>query len=210
MKKPKPKQNKAPKAYTPRFSALGWNYYSRGNRIPNSYTTEELQQIVRKASKAANQRIRTIEKKGLKSYAVQMMQKQTGRTRFSESTKKSSREELIRRFVDLREFMSAQTSTVGGIKKHHAAIINTYMAQGFDGTEEELEFLLSKYFGSQMEKFYGSTIIQRLIIENDRESLSDYYKTWIEEQRKESAGEETDSKAQGRALIRMIQRRAKK
>lgn len=204
------KQDKPPKAYSPRFQALGWDYYSRGNRPPSSYTTEELQKIVRKASKAANQRIRTIERSGMKSAALYLMQRQTGKKRFSERVKSKSRQELVKQFVYLREFVGAQTSTITGIKAHRTAIINTYMARGFNGTEEELEFLLNKYIGSQMSKFYGSTIVYQMIIENDRASLEDYYKTWIEEQRKEAAGEETDDRAQGRALIRMIKRKAKK
>lgn len=204
------KQDKPPKAYSPRFQARGWDYYSHGNRTPSSYTTEELQKIVRKASKAANQRIRTIERSGMKSAALYLMQKQTGKTRFSERVKSKSRQELVKQFVYLREFVGAQTSTITGIKAHRTAIFSTYMAQGFNGTEEELEFLLTKYFGSQMTKFYGSTIVHRMVIENDRANLEDYYKTWIEEQRKEAAGEETDDKVQGRALIRMIKRKAKK
>ena len=66
-KKQPEKVQSAPSPYTPRFERLGWEYYAPGANSPMQYTDEELRRIVRKAAKAANQRIRGIEKAGAQS-----------------------------------------------------------------------------------------------------------------------------------------------
>lgn len=42
-----------------------WTAYAPGSKAPQQYSEEELRGIVKKAAKAANTRLRTLEKKGL-------------------------------------------------------------------------------------------------------------------------------------------------
>lgn len=194
--------------YKGRFSRLSWNYYAPGEKPAAQYTDEELRRIVRKAAKAANQRIRGLEKSGLKSSAYELMKAQAqGKTRFKERTAKQTRGELMSEFTRLREFMTAQTSTVKGVKQHRKNVYNAYVKAGFKGSIEDFEWYIQKYMTTEMTKFYGSDILYQMITENKRESLEDYFNTWVEEQRKEEAGESTDKYARGRALLRMLKRR---
>lgn len=209
-KKQPEKVQGAPSAYTPRFERLGWEYYAPGANPPMQYTDEELRRIVRKAAKAANQRIRGIEKAGVKSAALKSaMANMDGKSRFKERVKTQTRAELMREFVVLREFMTSQTSTVKGVNERLEKLYKTYMAAGFNGTQEELEFYIEKYLSQAMAKFYGSDVLHQLITENRREDLDDYFRTWKEEQRKEETGEDLDPYAQGRALLRMLHRKGK-
>ena len=132
-----------------------------------------------------------------------------GKTRFKERAKTQTRAELMREFVVLREFMTSQTSTAKGVKERLEKLYKTYMAAGFNGTQEELEFYIEKYLSQAMVKFYGSDVLYQLIAENRREDLDDYFRTWKEEQRKEETGEDLDPYAQGRALLRMLHRKGK-
>ena len=78
------------------FQAYGWAVFSKGNKAPNQYTTYELRQIVKRASKAANQRLRKLEAAGVDKWAYKSAQKALGdnRKRYWERTDKRSREEL--------------------------------------------------------------------------------------------------------------------
>ena len=62
------------------YQVHDWPTYAPGNKPPRSYSDEELKNIVKKAAKAANTRIRTLEKKGLadKAPAYKWMKYKTG------------------------------------------------------------------------------------------------------------------------------------
>lgn len=185
------------------FKAYGWAVFSRGNKAPGQYTTWELKQIVKRASKAANQRLRKLEAAGVDKWAYKSAQKALGaRKRYWERTEKKSREELISEYVRLRDFMTAKTSTLSGIRDYHKEQTERARALGFTGTDDELSFMYSKYMTEEFVKLIGSEIIYRLIIENRRNDLEYLYQMWQEDLQKE----QHDEQLGGRILLEAVRR----
>ena len=128
-KKTKAKDAKTTEAKKPRkqggkgrpFRSHDWGTYAPGNKAPRMYSEDELRGIVKKAAKAANTRIRTLERKSLsdKSPAYKWLQKRTEqeKPRFKEGVTKMTRAELEKQFISLREFMIKKTSTVTGYRE---------------------------------------------------------------------------------------------
>ena len=201
--KPKRRQNtKHLQQYE--FQVYGWAVFSRGNKAPNQYTTFELRQIVKRASKAANQRLRKLEAAGVDKWAYKSAQKALGdnRKRYWERTDKRSREELIAEYVRLRDFMTAKTSTMSGIRDYHKEQTERARALGFTGTDEELSFMYAKYMDEEFVKLIGSEIIYRLIIENRKEDLEYLYKMWQDDLH----AEQHDEQLGGRILLEAVRR----
>lgn len=186
------------------FQAYSWAVFSRGNKVPNQYTTWELKQIVKRASKAANQRLRKLESAGIEKWAYKSAQKALGdnRKRYWERTDKLSRQELIAEYVRLRDFMTAKTSTLSGIRDYHKEQTERARALGFTGTDEELSFMYDKYMDEEFVKLIGSNIIRRLIIVNKKEDLEYLYKMWQDDLHKE----QHDKKLGGRILLEAVRR----
>ena len=186
------------------FQAYGWAVFSKGNKAPNQYTTWELKQIVKRASKAANQRLRKLESAGIDKWAYKSAQKALGdnRRRYWERTDKRSREELIAEYVRLRDFMTAKTSTLSGIRDYHKEQTERARALGFTGTDEELSFMYAKYMDEEFVKLIGSEIIYRLIIENRKKDLEYLYKMWQDDLH----AEQHDEQLGGRILLEAVRR----
>lgn len=185
------------------FQAYGWAVFSHGNKAPNQYTTYELRQIVKRASKAANQRLRKLEAAGVDKWAYKSAQKALGaRKRYWERTEKKSREELIAEYVRLRDFMTAKTSTLSGIRDYHKEQTERARALGFTGTDDELSFMYAKYMDEEFVKLIGSDIIYRLIIENRKQDLEYLYKMWQDDLH----AEQHDEQLGGRILLEAVRR----
>ena len=69
------------------FRAKPWEDYAHGEKPIKEYTTEELRDINRRAAKAANSRLRALEKAGYTKWAYNMAIRLTGKEkpRFTES-----------------------------------------------------------------------------------------------------------------------------
>ena len=181
--KSKPKKTTEPKK--PRkqggkgrpYQVHDWPTYAPGNKPPRSYSDEELKNIVKKAAKAANTRIRTLEKKGLadKAPAYKWMKYKTGeeKPRFKEGISKLSREELEKEFIRLREFMIKKTSTVTGYREAVEKNVQRARDMGFTGTPEELGALFTKYMTEKNEALFGSDIIYQAIVTNRGDNLQE-------------------------------------
>lgn len=179
--KSKPKKTTEPKK--PRkqggkgrpFQAHSWPTYAPGNKAPRSYSEEELKSIVKKAAKAANTRLRTLEKKGLadKAPAYKSISGilKTERPRFKESTAKMTKEELTKEFLKLREFMGMKTSTITGYKEWNENKVQAARDMGFTGTPEELAYLFNRYMTEKNEALFGSDIIYQAIVSNNIDKL---------------------------------------
>ena len=157
------------------FQAHSWPTYAPGNKAPRSYSEEELKGIVKKAAKAANTRLRTLEKKGLADKAP-AYKSITGilkmeRPRFKESTAKMSKEELTKEFLKLREFMGMKTSTMTGYKEWNENKVQAARDMGFTGTPEELAYLFNRYMTEKNEALFGSDIIYQSIVSNNIDKL---------------------------------------
>lgn len=185
------------------FQVYGWAVFAKGTNNPHELTTEQLKQVVKRASKAANQRLRKLEKAGINKWAYKAAQKQLGnRKRYWERTDKKSRAELISEYARLRDFMTAQTSTMSGIRKYHEEQTSRARQMGFTGTDEELAYMYEKFMDEAFANLLGSEIIQKLILQNRRDILEDLYRQWQEDLK----AEQHNPQLGGALLIEAVKR----
>lgn len=174
-----------------------WTAYAPGSKAPQQYSEEELRGIVKKAAKAANTRIRALEKKGLtqKSPAYQYIASEKHglgmeRPRFKESTVKMSRAELNKEFLKLREFMLKKTSTVTGYRDTVEKKVQKAREMGFTGTPEELSELFDRFWTEENEKLYGSEVLRQAIYSrqvSDLQEIAQAFQTKVDKDRQAGA-----------------------
>lgn len=143
-----------------------WEAYATKGPNVSNYTREELEQTVRRASGAANRRLKRLEEagetKGVYKRAMGMLETQ-GRTKFSGAVKSMTRNELIAEYLRLRDFLSAKTSTMQGIKDWKHNIYLALKERDFEGTEVELSDLFDKYMIKELEDALGSNLVYVLL-----------------------------------------------
>lgn len=131
-------------------------------------SAEDLRSVVRRAAKAANQRLLRRERAGRTkgAYAGTMVALgRLGRRRFTESKSrldKMSINELRHEYVILRDWLSAKTSTLQGLKKSDDKRYQTAQERGFTGTLEEWNDIASRFFTKEMEGYYSSDILYQM------------------------------------------------
>lgn len=143
-----------------------WEAYApKGPNVMN-YTREELEQTVRRASGAANRRLKRLEEagetKGVYKRALGMLETQ-GRAKFSGAVKSMTRSELIAEYLRLRDFLSAKTSTMQGIKDWKRNVYESLKDRGFTGSQSELSELFDKYMTAELEAALGSDVVFTLL-----------------------------------------------
>ena len=202
---------KTPEAKKPRkqggkgrpFRSHDWGTYAPGNKAPRMYSEDELRAIVKKAAKAANTRIRTLEKKSLsdKAPAYKWLQKRTEqeKPRFKEGVTKMTRAELEEQFISLREFMIKKTSTVTGYRESVEKKVERAREMGFTGTPEELGDLFDRYMTEKNEQLYGSEVIYQAITSNQIDNLQQIAQ--------EFQGKVEKDKMQGAIILQMLRNR---
>ena len=185
------------------FRSHDWGTYAPGNKAPRMYSEDELRAIVKKAAKAANTRIRTLEKKSLsdKSPAYKWLQKRTEqeKPRFKEGVTKMTRAELEKQFISLREFMIKKTSTVTGYRESVEKKVERAREMGFTGTPEELGDLFDRYMTEKNEQLYGSEVIYQAITSNQIDNLQQIAQ--------EFQGKVEKDKMQGAIILQMLRNR---
>ena len=148
------------------FQPKPWEAYAPKGPNATSYTREELEQIVRRASGAANRRLKRLEEtgetKGIYKRALGMLETQ-GRTKFSGAVKSMTRTELVAEYLRLRDFLSAKTSTMQGIKDWKRNVYESLVDRGFTGSQEELSELFDKYMTKELEATLGSDVVYTLL-----------------------------------------------
>lgn len=146
------------------FKEKTWEDYSRGNI--NTLSTAELRDAVRKAAKAANQRLVRLERrgytKGVYERAINNLVS-TGRRRFKENTAKLTRSELSREYKALRDFISAKTSTVQGRRDTEEKRYQTAVEHGYTGTMDDFELEVERAFSKSNEALYSSNVIYQAL-----------------------------------------------
>lgn len=173
----KAKQRKASKASKPPkkrkqggkgrpFQPKSWEAYAPKGPNATSYTREELEQIVRRASGAANRRLKRLEEagetNGIYKRALGMLETQ-GRTKFSGAVKSMTKTELVAEYLRLRDFLSAKTSTIQGIKDWKRNVYESLVDRGFTGSQEEISELFDKYMTKELEAALGSEVVFTLL-----------------------------------------------
>lgn len=185
------------------FRSHDWGTYAPGNKAPRMYSEDELKGIVKKAAKAANTRIRTLERKDLsdKSPAYKWLQKRTEqeKPRFKEGVTKMTRAELEKQFISLREFMIKKTSTVTGYREAVEKKVERAREMGFTGTPEELGDLFDRYMTEKNEQLYGSEVIYQAITSNQIDNLQQIAQ--------EFQGKVEKDKMQGAIILQMLRNR---
>lgn len=147
----------------PKYHIATWQNYDIGDL--RQVSTPDLIKAVERAGKAANRRLRALEKAGFTGgmHAQAMADLGLPRTRFKESAKTMSRAQLLREYTIIRNFMSAKTSTPSGVRAANRRRYNTAVSRGFDGTEEEFYQLINDYFSENVEKLFSSEVIYDII-----------------------------------------------
>ena len=185
------------------FRSHDWGTYAPGNKAPRMYSEDELKGIVKKAAKAANTRIRTLERKNLsdKSPAYKWLQKRTEqeKPRFKEGVTKMTRAELEKQFISLREFMIKKTATVTGYRETVDKKVERAREMGFTGTPEELGDLFDRYMTEKNEQLYGSEVIYQAITSNQIDNLQQIAQ--------EFQGKVEKDKMQGAIILQMLRNR---
>lgn len=155
-----------------------FEHANRSNLIP----------VVRRAAKAANQRLLRRERAGRTKgvYAGTMAALgRLGRRRFIESKKRldeMSINELRHEYVMLRDWLSAKTSTLQGLRAADDKRYQTAVERGFTGTLDEWNQIAETFFTAEREKFFDSNatymqvtagnadIVQKIIERSQRKS----------------------------------------
>lgn len=154
-----------------------WADYDMGD--VNALSKTQLEKAVRRAAKAANQRLLRLERAGKNtSGAYKMaMSHLEGRRRFYERTDKRSLAELRAEYASLRSFISAKTSTIQGIKEAGDKRYQTAVERGYQGTFEEWERDVRKYFAEHVEALFSSDVIYSSITGNKVDVIDDVLAT---------------------------------
>ena len=145
----------------PKYQIGYWARYDIGD-VSKAYT-EVLRKAVERAGKAANSRLRDLEKAGFTSGMYVHAVTALGRKRFKESAKKLTRAQLQREYAVLRSFMSAQSSTSAGVRRANKKRYETAKTRGFTGTEEEFYDMVERYYTKRVEQLYASNVIYEAI-----------------------------------------------
>ena len=165
-------------------------------------SAEDLRRIVRRAAKAANQRLLRRERAGRTKGVYAGIMAELGRLdrkRFIESKKRldeMSINELRHEYVMLRDWLSAKTSTVQGLRAADDKRYQTAMERGFTGTLDEWNQIAETFFTAEREKFFDSNATYMQVTAGN----ADIVQKIIERTQKKS--EETSDK--GALLVRLV------
>lgn len=132
---------------------------------------KDLVKAVRKAAKAANQRLRRLEAAGATKGVYQRTIAKLGRKRFQERPDKMTLNALRREYKRLRSFISAQTSTVKGRKESDIKRYQTAVSRGYKGTMEDFYDDIEKYFDEKTEKYFSSKTVYSTIVTGESDII---------------------------------------
>lgn len=152
-------------ARTP-FKENTWADYAIAD--PTRANQQELAAAVRRAAKAANQRLLRLERAGATKgvYALTMYEL-VNRKRFKENTAKMTTNALRHEYKILEKFIKSKTSTIQGRNDSIIKRFNTASERGFTGTLEEFEVSIEKAFAKHQESLFSSDILYQSVIEGN-------------------------------------------
>ena len=170
-----------------KFVEKTWADYDIGNL--GSQNEEVLRKAVKKAAKAANMRLLRLERAGYSDTWAHRMAMENlknisegeglsaPRKRFKEYTKNMDLYQLRREYTALREFLSMKSSTVQGLSDTQLKRYNKAVEKGFNGSLEEFNELIEKYFGQHYEKMISSDIVYQAITGGKIDVLNEVIRT---------------------------------
>ena len=170
-------------------------------------SAEDLRRVVRRAAKAANQRLLRRERAGRTKgvYAGTMAALgRLGRSRFAESKSrldKMSINELRHEYTMLRDWLSAKTSTLQGLRASDDKRYQTARERGFEGTLEEWNDIANRFFTKEMEGYYSSDILYQMATQGNTDLVDRILR---------DAKESDQPPGKGRLLIDLVTAAAKR
>ena len=194
------------------FRAKPWADYAKGEKPTKAYTTDELHDIVKRAAKAANNRLRSLEKEGMTKSAYQRAIRQTGKDipRYREKVSSATRQELEKEFVQLRDFMTAPTSTVGGMREYQQRMLKAAQEMGFKGDFTSMTSLFEKYMTAEWENLIGSDVIYEEIV-SGRAAEGSLEEIRQQRTRSQKLGQMVDDdRKEGAALLASLRKHGRK
>lgn len=145
----------------------------------------ELQKAVRRAAKAANQRMLRLERHGMEkrtAYGIaQRYFKDSGRNRYKERPDKLTYNELQKEYRALRSFLSAKSSTVQGALGIERKRYETARSRGYKGTFEQFRLDVAKAFSRHNEQLFSSDILYRSLTGGDLDIIDAVVKRYDDE-----------------------------
>lgn len=175
-----------------------WADYALNN--VSRATREDLQSAVRKAAKAANQRLLRLERADRTTGAYKIAQKffkDTGRNRYKERPNKLTYNELQKEYEALRSFLSAKSSTVQGAMEISFKRYQTAISKGYGGTFDQFELDVRKAFAKLNESLFSSDVIYKALTAGNVDILE------------ETAKQFKNNKNRGKALLIYMRRKRK-
>lgn len=189
----------------PRKDMKSWEKYEYKGALSIA-NAEDIRPVVRRAAKAANQRLVRLEQKGYIGGVYAIAQKrlaQSGRRRFKERTDKMNIAELRTEYARLRDFLAAKSSTIGGKHAIDDKRFQTAVSRGFTGTFEEFSDLSNRLWTENVEALYSSDVIYDVLLDNDDDEIDHIIET-------AKSAEFMDSKVKGQNLLEHLRRKRKR
>ena len=173
----------------------GWLRYAYQGDA-SSATKAELMPIIQRAAHVANERLRALERAGETGGAYKMAQTYLSlydRSRFPEGNqilKNMRYGRLQSTYRELREFLSAESSTVSGIGRIHKSRYDTAVQRGFAGTEYEWNTAVVKYFAEVKEGLFSSDTVYNALTNQSGMSLDYLDKVIAKDQKLKARGKQ--------------------
>lgn len=142
-----------------------WSHYELSNA--DTATADELAKAVRRAAKAANQRLLRLERAGNTGGVYKRTTDKLGRKRFKERTDKLNINALRREYNRLRSFLSAKTSTVAGRNESDRKRYETAVSRGYKGTMEDFYNDIDRMFDEKTESYFNSSTLYQSILSGE-------------------------------------------
>lgn len=145
------------------FYVASWADYDVGD--PKTVPRADLEAAVRKAAKAANQRLLRLERAGATKgvYKSAMQDLGLDRVRFAERPQKMSLAELRHEYASLRSFLTAKTSTLQGRNEWLHNIYNALLEKGYDKDFETAMYDLERAYTQDIEQYFSSKTIYNAV-----------------------------------------------
>ena len=191
----------------------GWQRYVYQGDVSKA-TRSELTPLIQRASHVANERLRALERAGETGGAYKMAQTYLSlydRSRFPEGSQILNNMRYGRlqaTYRELREFLSAESSTVGGIARIRKSRYNTAVERGFTGTLDEWNTAVVKYFSEVKEGLFSSDTVYNALTNQSGMSLDYLDRVIAKDQKLKARGKQGLNIAD--ALMEIAKLRTKK
>lgn len=144
------------------FVVNTWESYDVGSAY--SVSRETLEKAVIRAAKTANSRLRRLERRGESGNAyARAMRNLDGRKRFYEYTRNKTLGELRTEYGYLRDFISSISSTIQGLQSLNYKRYQTAVENGFTGTNDEFNKIISQIFSEYSESLFSSDVLYKAV-----------------------------------------------